>query len=63
MKVTLTGAVAGQQRVNPGPGDPVSAGDLADRAILDSDSRDNQAGFRHALTGKPNGRIGTCALG
>jgi hypothetical protein len=39
------GLVAGQQRLDPGPGDPVSPRDLADRALLDSDSGDDQPGL------------------
>jgi hypothetical protein len=35
------------ERVDPGPGDPVGPGHLADRALLDSDSSDDQPGFRH----------------
>ena len=40
-------AVPGQQLVDPGPGHPVLAGDLPDRALLDNDGGDYQAGLRH----------------
>jgi len=39
------GLVAGQQRVDPGPGDPVSPRDLADRALLASDGGDDEPGL------------------
>jgi hypothetical protein len=39
------GPVAGQQRVDPGPGDPVTAGHLADGSLLDSDGSDDQPGL------------------
>ena len=45
--------VPGQQRVNPRPGHPVAAGDLADRALLDSDSGNAKTGFRHPRTLRP----------
>lgn len=39
------GLVAGQQRIDPGPGDPVTAGHLADRALFNSDSSNDQPGL------------------
>jgi hypothetical protein len=41
------GLIAGQQRVDPGPGDPVRPGNLRDRALLSSDSGDDEPGFGH----------------
>jgi hypothetical protein len=42
--------VPGQQRVNPGPGDPVGPGHLAHRTLLDSDSSDDKPRLRHPPT-------------
>ena len=50
------GLVPGKQGVDPGPGNPVTAGNFAGRALLDSDGSDDQAGSRHppsVLAGRP----------
>jgi hypothetical protein len=50
------GLVPGEQGADPGPGDPIAAGDLADQALLDGDGGDDQPGSRHPasiLAGRP----------
>jgi len=42
------GAVAGQQLIDPGAGDAVVGDHLRDGSVLDGDSGDDQAGFRHS---------------
>ena len=46
-------AVTGQQRVDPGPGDPIVPGDLTDRPVLDHNSSNDQAGLGHEDTSRP----------
>jgi hypothetical protein len=47
------GLVAGQQRVDPGPGDPVRPRDLANRALLDNDGSNDKPGLRHPGSVQP----------
>jgi hypothetical protein len=47
------GPVAVQQLINPGAGDPVGPGDLADRALLHSDGGNDQPGLRHPGSVQP----------
>ena len=54
------GLIPGEQSVDPGPGHPVTAGNLAGRAVLDSDSSDDQPGFRHpgsVIAARPLARL------
>jgi hypothetical protein len=51
------GPVAGQELIDPGTGHPVLGHDLADRALLDGDSGDDQARLRHTPEGS-RGRPG-----
>jgi hypothetical protein len=47
------GLVAGQQRADPGAGDSAGPRDLADRALLNGDSGNDQPGLRHPRSVRP----------